>query len=135
MANVMDEENGGKSAEAALGEAVRRTRELRTSEEPRWERVRDRLASEGVSPDDVVIAEFFNDDWNLDFCLLVVRDGRAFGVDLDYHRDKAGNPIEKPEEAFISSWKSYPEGQHLPVYAKEIELGLQLLREERDDDV
>lgn len=118
-----------KARQGALQEAIRRTQQLRSSSQPRWQRVRERLRQEGIAPEEVVVADHYEADDRLDFELLVLKDGRSIGVDLDYLRDEDGRQTSGPEDAWISAWNVRPEGQHLPGLAQEIELGLRLLGE------
>ena len=128
----MDPAKVAKARERKRRDALARTQDLRTSEEPRWRRLRERLRSEGIDPRDVVVATMYNDDSDLDFALLVVRDGRAFGVDLDYRRDEAGQDVAGPEDAWISSWEESDETTRARRgHVREIEIGLELLEEER----
>lgn len=77
---------------------------MRSSAEPQWREVRDRLRAVGVGPEDAVLTEFVTEgDANMG-ATLATRDGRVFDVMivLGYARDR--RRVGR-DEGFVSSFR------------------------------
>lgn len=91
---------------------------LRSSSEPRWVRLRQRLEEEGVDPNDAAIGALFPDDVGLEFGVVCDVGGRCFAFDFDFLRDPQGDPIVSRADAFLRSWRPL-EGRDLEfTYAR-----------------
>ena len=106
------------------------TPKLRTSNEPRWERLRTRLAEVGVAPTDAAVGSLFPDDVNLEFGILATRDGRAFSFEFDFLRDESGNAIPSPAEARVEPLVQLNERQMTFTYARGVWAAHEYLSEE-----
>ena len=80
------------------------TRQLRTSNEPRWQNLRAKLGEEGIRPEDAAVAYTSPDGQTLEEGLLVVRDGRVFVFTLDFGGDDPTEPLD-PANGKIWDWE------------------------------
>lgn len=77
------------------------TQLLRHGEDPLWSRLRELLQDKGLDPQQLVLAESFEDDEGLEFGIVVTPAERAFQYDLSYS-------TESPEDAKLEDWQELP---------------------------
>lgn len=111
-----------------LAAARHHTSDLRLSTQPRWERVRTRLAQAGIAPEDAAIARKNTEDSALEFVVLVARDGRGFSFEFDWLRDEEGRGLSY-EDARVSEWEELDKAAR-ETYAPELEVGREVLEGE-----
>ena len=104
------------------------TDELRHSYQPRWERLRRRLEQAGIRPEDAAIVTRNTEDTALEFGILIVRDGRAFGFEFDFLRDEDGRRIPY-EDARVSAWEELDQGRR-DLYEPDLQIGREVLERE-----
>ena len=93
-----------------LMEARRLANELRSSEDPRWSRLRGKLEEAGVSINDVLIGELGVEGSALESGIVVTRGGRAFRFDFSVD-DGAGHQVAY-EDARVSEFIEEGEALH-----------------------
>lgn len=113
-------------------EATECTRLLRSSLEPRWGRLRARLAAEGIEPRDAAVGTLFQDDVRMEFGILLSRNGRAFQFTFDFLRDPEGNEIRSPADAWIQLWKELSEDARQLRYSGAIAAAGAVLRRDAE---
>jgi hypothetical protein len=106
------------------------TSELRNSSEPRWARLRAKITEMGIAPTDAAVGHLFPDDVQLEFGLLVARDGRCFKFELNFFRDEQDLPIRSPAEAVIGLWEELDEKQGTFTYSRAVRAGREFLQRE-----
>lgn len=93
------------------------TAELRADPAPMLRRLRALLAEKEVDPAAAWLAQFFPDDTQFQFGVLVAGDGRVYQFGYDYlHRDEA--------EGDLNEWKELTQGWRCTPYASRIEAAL-----------
>lgn len=108
-----------------LNAAIQDTRDLRGNEQPRWQRLRQHLAEEGIAVEDAVVAERGTADTALESGIVLARDGRAFYFEFDFLRDEEGKSIEY-EDARVSEWEELDDRRR-NIFARELETGREVL--------
>jgi hypothetical protein len=58
---------------------------LRTGKETFWQRLRAELDSRGIDPARTLLVESFEDDYRLEFGILISPDGRVIQYDYDFY--------------------------------------------------
>ena len=91
------------------------TRALRSSRGGWWPKVRELLRERGVEPDRSALAEWFPDDTQDEFGVVVTRDGLVFAFDYCYfHR-----PLD---QGWIANWRdlttTWPDGPYHEAIAR-----------------
>lgn len=99
---------------------------LRSSTQPRWQRLRQRLEEEGIDPEDAAIPDRHTEDTALEFGIVVAKDGRAFSFEFDFLRDEKGLELEY-EDARVTAWEELNEHRR-QIYQREVALGQQVLK-------
>lgn len=127
------EERERKRREYAVLQARGKTRELRYSDLPRWQRLRSCLDQEGVDPSDAVVCRMHDEDVKLEFGIVVVRDGRAFSFEVNWHKDAAGRDVPSYEDAWVSEWEEMDDRRRA-LYARDLEVGRFVLETDIDGD-
>ena len=85
-------------------EARRMTQVLRTSEEGRWQHLRDQLANVGIDVQDAALANLGQDDYKMEAGLIVTRGSRCFLFSLDWSTTKAGETEGNYADAWLWDW-------------------------------
>jgi len=99
------------------------TASLRADSGPLWARIRWLLEDRGVDASKSLLLDFFTDDSDLYWGLIVTPEGRAFQFDFDYLR-------RQPAEGRFSSWEDVTEATGF-AHAGPVELGLSRLEDEK----
>jgi hypothetical protein len=99
------------------------TSQLRSSGEPRWQRLRERLQQEGIPPEGAAIGTLFPDDPSMEFGIVASRDGRTFSFDFDFLRDPDGNPVAGRLDAWVVNFEPLDKEQREFTYTRAIEAG------------
>jgi hypothetical protein len=98
----------------------RLTSELRLSDDPLFERLRELLSARGVDPSRAWLIEMFPDDAVFEFGILITSDRRVFQFGYGYLNREVG-------DGELEEWVDYTVGWHLTPYYKVIEDGLYYL--------
>lgn len=93
---------------------------LQSSTAPLWCRLRYLLAEKGINPQTSLVADFFPDDCQFEFGLVVAQDRRVFQFGFDYlHKTIA--------EGAFSEWEELTDRYHETPYDEQISVALQML--------
>jgi hypothetical protein len=100
------------------------TRELRSSEEPLFHRLRELLASSGIDVDRAVLAQLFPDDVDQEFGVLLAGDGRVFTFVLHYG---GGDLNTQVRTSVLASWTDISDRWEASPYRKYVLEALPLI--------
>lgn len=103
---------------------VASTRLLRGSDEPLFRRLRALLAEREVDPQTAVLADFFPDDVDQEFGVLVTRDRRVIQFTVFYGRP--GDLKQQAADATIGEWKDITSWWDATPHASTIRAALDL---------
>lgn len=98
---------------------------LRTSEDPMWARLRELFRERGIDPDAAVLADFFPDDTDLEFGVLLTPDGRVYEFDFTY--GPRGDIKTKSSTGVISDWRDMTDRWRDWHHRNQIEAAMPLL--------
>jgi hypothetical protein len=82
--------------------AAKSTQLLRDDSNPVWARLRELLRARGLDPDRVALADFFPDDTDMEFGIVVTPDGHVYEFDFIYGK---GDLATQAGTATISEWR------------------------------
>lgn len=100
------------------------TRLLRESDTALYDRLRSQLAERGIDVQASVLATFFPDDADLEFCVIVTPERRVYEFDLRYG---AGDLTSQAATATITEWRDRTDWWQASPSARDIEAALILL--------
>lgn len=100
------------------------TRELRSSEEPLFHRLRELLASSGIDVHRAVLAQLFPDDVDQEFGVLLAGDGRVFTFVLHYG---GGDLNTQARTSVLASWTDISDRWEASPYRKYVLEALPLI--------
>jgi|APMI01.1.fsa_nt_gi hypothetical protein len=101
------------------------TRELRYSDEPLFQRLRELLASSGIDVHRAVLAQLFPDDVDQEFGVLLAGAGRVFTFVLHYGR--RGDLKTQARTSVLASWTDISEHWEASPYRKYVLEALPLI--------
>jgi hypothetical protein len=101
---------------------------MRSDEGPVWTRLRELLRERGVQPSEVVLADLFPADTDMEFGVVLTSDGRDYEFDLVHGR---GDLREQAASAVIADWRDGTEWWRDTPHRAEIEAAFRLLEAER----
>lgn len=81
------------------------TQLLRTSAKPRWERLRERLRGEEISPNDAALTWNNSEDYHQYWGLILTRTGRLFEFYWDYSEEVTGLQSPTIDDAHITMFR------------------------------
>jgi len=100
---------------------------LREDSDPMWERLRVLLAERDIDPQQAVLAECFEDDVHLEFCVLVTPDGGVFEFDFVHGR---GDIKTQLRTGVIANWERHTDDWRDRPYRSSVEVAFGILDEE-----
>jgi len=92
-----------------------------------WERLRILLAERDIDPQQAVLAECFEDDVHLEFCVLVTPDGGVFEFDFVHGR---GDIKTQLRTGVIANWERHTDDWRDRPYRSSVEVAFGILDEE-----
>jgi hypothetical protein len=98
---------------------------LRTSGDPIWTRLRELLRQRDIDPITAVVADFFPDDVDLEFGVLLTPDGHVYEFDFTY--GSRGDIKTKTATGQISDWREMTDRWRDRPYRNQIEAAIPLL--------
>jgi hypothetical protein len=96
------------------------SRLLQTSTDPLWCRLRFLLSEKGLNPQALLVADFFPDDCQFEFGLVVAQDHSVFQFGFDYLHKTV-------EEGAFSEWEELTDHFRETPYDEQISAALQML--------
>jgi hypothetical protein len=103
------------------------TKEMRSSEDPSWVRLREHLADQGIQVADAAIGDRFTESQG-DFGVLVTRDGRVFT--FLFSPGGQGDLRQQILDTRIQNWSERRSPDERFAYSGEIAAGLEVLQGE-----
>lgn len=92
-----------------------------------WARLRELLRLRDIDPNTAVLADFFPDDTDLEFGVLLTPEGRVYEFDFTY--GPRGDIKSKSATAVISDWSDMTDRWRDRPYRDQVEAALPLLRD------
>jgi hypothetical protein len=108
--------------------AEQSTRLMRNDPDRLWSRLRDLLRERGLDPNVVVLAQFFPDDTNLEFGIIVTPGHGVYTFDLRYG---SGDLKQQAETAYFSDWRDLTTWWRDSPYRKDVAAAMDLLSREQ----
>ncbi len=107
--------------------AAASTRLLRESDEPLFQRLRVLLRERDIDPQTAMLADFFPDDVDQEFGLVVTQDRRV--IQFVIHYGRLGDLNRQAADAVIGEWKDITTGWESTLHAAAIRAALDLAPE------
>jgi hypothetical protein len=101
------------------------TRLLRGSDEPLFQRLRALLSERDVDPQTAILAEFFPDDVDQEFGLVVTQDRRV--IQFVVHHGRLGDLKRQAADAVIGEWNEITSRWDATPHAPAIRIALDLV--------
>ncbi len=94
---------------------------LRKSEDSLVKGIRACLMKMGVEPSSVIVAEWFPDDVDFEYGIIVDSNKKIFQFGYDYHKNNEGDGEFSEWHDITSSWKDIPLNQRVEIVLKNYE--------------
>jgi len=107
--------------------AARSTQLLREDGDPVWSRLRELLMARGLDPHRIALADFFPDDTDMEFGIVVTPDGHVYEFDFIYGK---GDLVAQAGTATISDWRDRTTWWRDTPHRAQIEQAFRLLADE-----
>ena len=120
----------GRPLRGADSQAALLTRQLRRSDDPLYARLRELLQGRGIDIQTAVLAQFFADDVDQEFGVLLAGDLGVFTFVLHYGR--LGDLTTQTRTATIATWSDISRGWESSPYRRYVQEA-QMLPDDWDD--
>jgi hypothetical protein len=108
--------------------AAASTRLLRTDDGPVWSRLRELLVGRGFDPNSIALANFFQDDTDMELGIIVTPDDHVYEFGFQYGK---GDLKQQARTAWITEWRDRTERWRDTAHRTEIESARRLLGSEQ----
>lgn len=105
-------------------EIEKNTKLLRTDSASFWVRLRQLLSERGVNPELAFLAYSYEEDYQFDYGIVVSPDGHVFQYGFDFL-------LKDVSEGVFAEWNDMTNQYQRSPYAKEIEIALNMARENK----
>jgi hypothetical protein len=106
------------------------TSRLRTSDQPRYRRLREFLIARGIDPTTAAVADLFSDDVDQYFGVIVAPGGRVFTFVLQDVGPQVGGPSQEME---VREWRESSGPREHATYQDRIDAALAFMDEPTAD--